>query len=98
MNASQVQSGRKAQYNGNASKTMLTLLDDQIVWLDQLSVDIRYNTKGIVDRGAIVRALIAAIKDSGIDLAHSESETGIRKIITESLDKNRALQKQPEIE
>lgn len=69
----------------NAVKSTVTFSNDQIVWLDRLSSDIRATTMAIVDRGAIIRAIISAVEQSHIDLSKATSEDQIKNLICAKL-------------
>lgn len=69
----------------DAVKSTVTLLNQHIVWLDRISTDIRSNTMAIIDRGAIIRALISALKESDVDLTQIKSEEEAREIILAKL-------------
>lgn len=77
--------GRPKELPANFVKSTVTFYNEQIVWLDRLSADIRSNTMAIVDRGSIIRAVISAVMKSGIDLTHLESEEQIRDTILKHL-------------
>ncbi len=78
----------KSTFSQNTSKCILTLFDDQIIWLDQLSVDIRSKTKHVVDRGAIVRGIIAATMDGDLQLDDATTEDEIKQLICGRLKTN----------
>lgn len=71
----------------NMVKSTVTLLNDQICWLDRLSSDIRANSMAIVDRGAIIRAVLNALRNSPLNLNDSTSEQEITEIILSKLKK-----------
>lgn len=75
----------RKRLTSDAVKSTVTFLNDQIVWLDRLSNDIRSNTKEIVDRGALIRAFITALKESKLDLSHVKSEQEACNAILEKL-------------
>lgn len=77
--------GRPKQLPEATVKSTVTFNNSQIVWLDRLSADIRASTMAIVDRGAIIRAIITAIEKSNVDLCGASSEEQIRDIICEQL-------------
>jgi hypothetical protein len=70
--------GRPQEHTESWSKVTVTLLDKQIHWLDQLAVDIRYNTKSAISRAEIIRAILAAVEESGTDLSLFRTETEIK--------------------
>lgn len=69
----------------NAVKSTVTFSNNQIVWLDRLSSDIRATTMAIVDRGAIIRAIISAVEQSQIDLCNATSEDQIKNLVCAKL-------------
>ena len=77
--------GRPKQLSDSAVKSTVTFNNSQIVWLDRLSADIRSSTMAIIDRGAIIRAILAAIEKSNIDLCSATSEEQVCDIICEKL-------------
>jgi len=77
--------GRPVEHKETWSKITVVLLDRQIHWLDQLGSQIRLNTKVAISRAELIRAVIAAIEESKIDLSNIESEQLIKKILLEKL-------------
>ena len=69
----------------NAVKSTVTFSNNQIVWLDRLSSDIRATTMAIVDRGAIICAIISAVEQSQIDLCNTTSEDQIKNLVCAKL-------------
>lgn len=54
---------------------------DQIAFLDRLCLDIRGKTGGKVRRTEIIRALVAGLKNSGMDLTAYATEDAIADVI-----------------
>lgn len=77
--------GRPLEHKENWSKVTVVLLDKQIHWLDQLASTIRLNTKAAVSRAELIRAAIAAIEESEIDLSNIGSEKAIKNLLLEKL-------------
>jgi hypothetical protein len=50
---------------------------DQLVWLDRLAIAMRSRSGRAVKRAPIIRAMLAAVAASGIDLSHVTSEEEI---------------------
>lgn len=73
--------GRPQQHQDEWSKVTVVLLEKQIHWLDRLSLDIRGNTKAAVSRAEIIRSLISAMEESGIDLTQSTSEQELKSLV-----------------
>ena len=81
----QVVSDHQKKSISNAVKSTVTFSNNQIVWLDRLSSDIRANTMAIVDRWAIIRAIISAVEQSQIDLCNATSEDQIKNLVCTKL-------------
>jgi hypothetical protein len=64
-------------------KISIILSDQQVYWLDRLAADIRLNTKKALSRAEIIRAILLAVEQSGIDLSYKRSEEEIVKAIQE---------------
>jgi galactose-1-phosphate uridylyltransferase len=79
--------GRPLEHKEGWSKVTVVLLDKQIHWLDKLALDIRQNTKASVSRAEIIRGLISAIEESGIDLTKIENEKDIKEYVVNKLTK-----------
>ncbi len=77
--------GRPLEHKEGWSKVTVVLLDKQIHWLDQLASTIRLNTKAAVSRAELIRAAIAAIEESEIDLSNIGSEQAIKNVLLEKL-------------
>ena len=73
--------GRPQEHFESWTKTTVVLLDKQIQWLDELALDIRKNTKIAVSRAEIIRGILAAVAESGVDLSQIKSETEIKNLI-----------------
>jgi hypothetical protein len=79
--------GRPLEHKEGWSKVTVVLLDKQIHWLDQLASTIRLNTKAAISRAELIRAAIAAIEESEIDLSNITSEQTIKDALLEKLKK-----------
>lgn len=77
--------GRRRSLSPDHVKSTVTLLNHHLVWLDRLSVDIRSNTMAIIDRGAIIRALVGAFKESDMNLTNVKTEEEARELILAKL-------------
>ncbi len=77
--------GRPLEHKEGWSKVTVVLLDKQIHWLDQLASTIRLNTKAAISRAELIRAAIAAIEESNIDLTSIGSELAIKDVLLERL-------------
>jgi hypothetical protein len=79
--------GRPVEHKETWSKITVVLLDKQIHWLDNLASAIRLNTKSAISRAQILRAMIAAVEESGLDLSHLHSEDDVKNFLLENLKK-----------
>jgi len=57
------------------------LFNSQIAWLDHLAADIRMKTGAAISRAELIRSMIAAIHDKGIDLTEVTSEKDAMNVI-----------------
>lgn len=67
----------------------LTLLHSQDVFLEQLMVDINAKTRTRISKSEIVRGIIQALIDSGVDLTSTRSEAEVSKTIATKLIKKK---------
>lgn len=79
--------GRPIEHKESWSKITVVLLDKQIHWLDQLASNIRLKTKVAISRAELIRAVIAALEESGLDFSELSNETSIKNFILEKLEK-----------
>ena len=73
--------GRPKELPADAIKSTVTLFNSQVVWTQHLSASIREKSKSIVDRSAIIRAILTAIINSGIDLRGCKTEAEMTQAI-----------------
>lgn len=71
--------GRPPTHAEAYSKATVVLLNRQIVYLDRLSADIRAASGTVVKRAEIIRALIEALAESGVDLRDVRSEEDVKR-------------------
>lgn len=67
------------------NKLTVILPPDQVSFLDKLCLDIRAATKSKIRRTEVIRAFIAGVRDSGIDLTDIGTEEGIAGAIRAGL-------------
>ena len=79
------QRGRPRVHDESYRKVTVVLLDRHVINLDQLSVDIRKNNGAIVKRAELIRAMIDAVAESGVDLTHAASEGDVKAILASKL-------------
>jgi len=77
--------GRPPLHQETWSKVSVVLFDRQIVNLDRLTVDIRGKSGKMLNRAAIIRALIDGLLDSGMDVTGSASEADLRARVARRL-------------
>lgn len=73
--------GRPVEHAESWSKTTVVLLDRQIHWLDRLSSEIRLKTRKAISRAEIIRAMVAAVEESGLDLSNISTESEIKAFL-----------------
>ena len=73
--------GRPLEHKESWSKVTVVLLDNQIHYLDTLSATIRQNTKSSVSRAQLIRGILSAVEERGIDLSNAVSEDDIKTTI-----------------
>lgn len=69
------------------SKVTVVLLNRQVVFLDRLAATIRENTGSTVKRAEILRALVDALAESGLDLSYATSESAIKAALLGRLER-----------
>lgn len=84
--------GRPKELPTDAIKSTVTLLNSQVVWTQHLSASIREKSKSIVDRSAIIRAILTAIINSEIDLRDCKTEGDVTQAIQAALGAAKAKQ------
>ncbi len=76
---------KKVTKHQDLIKSTVTFSNNHLVWLDRLSADIRSNTRQVIDRGSIIRAMLNAIEESNIDLSCVTSAEEICNTILSNL-------------
>jgi len=77
--------GRPPLHEESWTKATTILLDSQIHWLDTLAANIRLRTRISISRAEIIRSMISATMESGLDLSKVNSDEEIKNIILEKL-------------
>jgi hypothetical protein len=77
--------GRPVILDENWSKVSVVLFNRQIVRLDRLANDIRNKTGHILNRAALIRALIDGVLDSGFEMRTVSSEQNLRTLLAAHL-------------
>ncbi len=73
--------GRPVVHVDEWTKVTVVLFNRQLVWLDRLSADIRAQTGAAVSRTEILRAMVDAVTDSGLNLSSDSNELAIKNTI-----------------
>ena len=77
--------GRPPVHNETWSKVSVVLFDRQIHHLDHLAIEIRGKSGKVLNRAEIIRALIDALIDSGMDITSAATEADLRARIARRL-------------
>lgn len=77
--------GRPRTLPENMTRIPIELPTDQVIWLDRLALTIRSRSGRAVKRAPIIRAILAAVAGSGIDLTHITSEEEITALLLAKL-------------
>jgi hypothetical protein len=83
--ATAASSGRPRKHFERMASASVLLADRHIVYLDRLSADIRARSGNSVKRAEFIRAMIAALEESEIDLAAATSEDEVRRMLLQHL-------------
>jgi hypothetical protein len=73
--------GRPPVHDEAWSKVTVVLFDRQIVFLDRLAASIRAQSGAAISRAQLIRALVDAVADAGINLTASTSEADLKATI-----------------
>ena len=68
------------------NKLTVIMPPDQVAFLDHLCLDIRTKTKAKIRRTEVIRALVAGVQSSGLDLTAYGTEADIRQAIAKRLN------------
>jgi hypothetical protein len=82
--------GRRPSHTEHWTKVTVVLFDRQIVSLDRLGADIRAASGVAISRAHVIRALIDALTESGLDLTGTRSEADLKALLTSRLGRARA--------
>ena len=66
-------------------KTNFQLRREDVVYLDRQAADMRDATGAVLNRSAIVRALLAALRKAGFPLREARSEEDLERIFRDHL-------------
>jgi hypothetical protein len=79
--------GRPVVHTEPWAKITVVLLDRHVAYLDRLAIDIRLKHGRAISRAEIIRGLIEAAFQSGIDLSQSHSIDSLVELLLGSLKK-----------
>jgi len=82
------QRGRPAEIR-NPQRTTVTLETDQVDFLDNTAARVKLNGGDKLSRGSILRAVLAALMQSGVDLSQADDETSLARLLLDRLDGRR---------
>jgi len=68
-------------------KSTITLYIDQVAWIDRLSADILCASGNAIDRGSILRGIIAAVQESKFDISKVSNEKDVIDLVKRNLQK-----------
>lgn len=73
--------------SGSSIENKLTVIlpPDQVAFLDKLCLDIRANTKAKIRRSEVIRAIVAGVRASGLDLTTFGTEAAIAAAVQKRL-------------
>lgn len=74
--------GRPVVHTEPWAKITVVLLDRHVAYLDRLAIDIRLRHGKAISRAEIIRGLIEASKESGVDLSQADSIDTIVELLT----------------
>lgn len=84
------QRGRPIVHTEPWAKITVVLLDRHVAYLDRLAIDIRLKHGKAISRAEIIRGLIEAAFQSGIDLSQADSIDTLVELLTGSTPKRKA--------
>src|SRR5438876_7472861 len=82
--------GRPIVHTEPWAKITVVLLDRHVAYLDRLAIDIRLKHGRAISRAEIIRGLIEAAFQSGIDLSQADSIDTLVELLTGSSGKRKA--------
>lgn len=77
--------GRPRKHVEPLKKTTVVLRKQNLIYLDRLALDINERSEEQMDRSTIIRAIVEAIAESGIDFTSTASEEAIKAMIAARL-------------
>jgi hypothetical protein len=89
MSVGKASRGRPIVHSEPWSKITVVLLNRHIVFLDRLAVDIRLEHGKAISRAELLRALVEAAIQSGMDLTEADSAEALVALINRERPKRR---------
>src|SRR5436309_12758995 len=83
--------GRPIVHTEPWAKITVVLLDRHVAYLDRLAIDIRLKHGRAISRAEIIRGLIEASFQSGIDLSQADASDTLLELLTGSMPKRKGL-------
>lgn len=71
------------------SKVTVVLFNRQIVYLDRLAANIRARSGAAISRAQLIRSLLDAVADAGVDLTAARTDADLRKYLLDRLVRSR---------
>lgn len=84
MNPSKSTRGRPVLHTEPWAKITVVLLDRHVAYLDRLAIDIRLKHGKAISRAEIIRGLIEAASQSGLDLSDANSIESLVELLNGS--------------
>jgi len=77
--------GRPIAHDEPTTKATVVLFNRQIAALDRLTTEIRSKSGNVVDRAAIIRAVLDAVVEAKLDLAAATSSEDVKRLVASRL-------------
>ena len=77
--------GRPVIHDEAWTKASVVMMDRQLVYLDELAIEMRKASGAVIRRAEIIRALVDALAESGVDVSGATSEADLKNILTRHL-------------
>ena len=90
MNPSKGSRGRPIVHTEPWAKITVVLLDRHVAYLDRLAIDIRLKHGKAISRAEIIRGLIEAAFQSGVDLSQADSIDTLVELLNAAPAKRRS--------
>lgn len=79
--------GRPPVHEESWTKVTVALLDRQIVYLDQLSLDLRAATGAAVSRSELLREMVDALQAAGVDFKSATAGADLKALLATKIRK-----------